>query len=203
MARVRRVAAHHVREQVGREFRESVERYGRRDDEARHDQQTERNAAPGHLARERATPSALAHIEDEPRDDADDPGRDQQPTVLHRRRHEGAASEPEHDHSEREKAAERGKRGPGSRDQAGSKRRKSHDVLLRFLCGECIVLQREPVGLAAASNGVARLHVVRQCDDLIASGATHPVGERRGPVAPFLTKAEGVPGAVWALQEVT
>ena len=40
-------------------------------------------------------------------------------------------------------------------------------------------LERQPVGLAAASNVVTRLHIVRQCDDFLASWTTH-VGSRAG-----------------------
>ena len=90
-----------MREQVGRELRESVEHDGRRDDKARHDQQPERDATACHPARKCATPSPLAHVQHEAGDDANDPSRDQESTVLHRRRHERAAPEPEHDDGER------------------------------------------------------------------------------------------------------
>src|SRR5262249_58956987 len=52
---------------------------------------------------------------------------------------------------------------------------------LRFFCGERPVLERQPVRPATALNGVSRLHVAGECHDFIALGATHPVGERRGP----------------------
>ena len=64
---------------------------------------------------------------------------------------------------------------------------------------ERTVIERQPEGLAGASNGVARLHIVPQCDELIAGRATHTVGKRRGPVACLFANAERVPRAVRAL----
>src|SRR5215831_19078410 len=73
--------------------------------------------------------------------------------------------------------------------------------LLRF-CRERTVFEGQPVSLAAASNGVARLHIVWQGDDLIAGRTAHPVNERRGPSARVFTNTEYVAGAVRALQQV-
>src|SRR5262245_57002460 len=73
--------------------------------------------------------------------------------------------------------------------------------LLHFGC-ERTVLEGQPVGLAAASNGVAGLHIVWQGDDLIAGWTTHSVSERRGPSACVFTDPERVPGAVRALQQI-
>jgi hypothetical protein len=74
-------------------------------------------------------------------------------------------------------------------------------VLLR-LCGEGTVLEGQPVGLAAASNGVARLHTVWQGDDLVAGWTTHPVSERRGPSARIFTNPKRTAGAVRTLQQI-
>src|SRR5215470_8689270 len=73
--------------------------------------------------------------------------------------------------------------------------------LLRF-GRERTVLEGQPVRLAAASNGVAGLHIVGQGDDLIAGGTTHSVSERRGPSVRVFAYPERVPGAVRALQQV-
>src|SRR5215467_1674957 len=156
---VRGIAAHQMREQVGRELRISVEHDGSRDDEGRHDEQGERDPTPGHPACKRFAPTPLPYIEDEPGHDADDAGRDQQPTVLHRRRHERAAAESEHDHGQRQQTAERGKGGPDPGDHASSEGGKSHGVLLHFGC-ERTVLEGQPVSLAATSYSVARFHTV-------------------------------------------
>src|SRR5437899_11308495 len=51
--------------------------------------------------------------------------------------------------------------------------------LLRFFCGVRPVLKGQTVRATAASNRVSGLHVVGECDDLIALGATDPVGGRQ------------------------
>src|SRR5262245_27423653 len=67
---------------------------------------------------------------------------------------------------------------------------------------ERTVLEGQPVRLATASNGVARLCIIWQGDDLIAGRTTHPVSERGGPSAHVFTNPERVAGAVRALQQV-
>lgn len=79
----------------------------------------------------------------------------------------------------------------------------THGLFLCSLSGEGPVLERQPIRLAAASNGVARPDVVRQGDALIARRATDPEGERHGPDARLLTNTESVPRAARALQQVT
>src|SRR5262249_54144909 len=77
--------------------------------------------------------------------------------------------------------------------------------LMVFLLGfgrKRTVLEGQPVRLAAASNGVAGLHIVWQGDDLIAGGTTHAVSERRGPSARLFANPESVAGAVRALQQI-
>src|SRR5713101_1585479 len=74
--------------------------------------------------------------------------------------------------------------------------------LLRFFCGVRPVLERQTVCAAAASNRISRLHVVGECHYLIALGAAHPVGERRGPATGVFVNAQGVPPAVRTLHQV-
>src|SRR5262249_46616240 len=71
-----------------------------------------------------------------------------------------------------------------------------------FVGGERAVLERQPVDPAAASKGVSRLHAFRECPDLVALGATGPVGERRGPATVILANAQRLPRAIRALHQV-
>src|SRR5712692_11447435 len=74
--------------------------------------------------------------------------------------------------------------------------------LLRSFCGVRPVLERQTVCAAAASNRISRLHVVGECHYLIALGAAHPVGERRGPATGVFVNAQGLPRAVRTLHQV-
>src|SRR5262249_16376655 len=47
------------------------------------------------------------------------------------------------------------------------------------------------------------LHAVRECHDLLTLGATHTVGERRGPLTAVLSDAQSLPRAVGALQYIS
>src|SRR5262249_39673273 len=93
--------------------------------------------------------------------------------------------------------------GPNPRDHASGERRKPHRVLLRFFCGERPVLERQPVHPTAALNGVSGLHAVRECHDLLTLGATHAVGEGRGPLTALFSDAQSRPPAVGALQYIS
>jgi len=61
--------------------------------------------------------------------------------------------------------------------------------LLCLLCGERPVFERQTVGPPATPDGVAGLNVVRKGHDLVAGGATDPLGECRGPTPGVLVKA--------------
>ena len=74
--------------------------------------------------------------------------------------------------------------------------------LLRLFCGVRPVLERQTEYAIAASNRISRLHVVGECQYLIALGAAHPVGERRGPATGVFVNAEGVSRAVRTLHQV-
>src|SRR5438552_2029213 len=74
--------------------------------------------------------------------------------------------------------------------------------LLPVFCGVRPILERQTVRATAASNRVTGLHVVGKCDDLIARGATDPVGERRGPATGGFLNSQGVPRAVRTLHQV-
>src|SRR5262252_9190014 len=76
-------------------------------------------------------------------------------------------------------------------------------ILLHLFRSERPVLERQPVRLAAASDGVSRRHVLGKRHNLVALGATDPVGEGRGPTTAVLPDAQGLPGAVRALHQVT
>jgi hypothetical protein len=73
---------------------------------------------------------------------------------------------------------------------------------LRFFCGVRPVLERQMVRATAASNRVSWPHVVGECDDLIALGATGPMGEPRGPATGVFMNAQGVPRAARTLHQV-
>src|SRR5438128_958038 len=79
---------------------------------------------------------------------------------------------------------------------------RSTAPLLAGFCGVRPILERQTVRATAASNRVTGLHVVGKCDDLIALGATDPVGKRRGPATGGLLNSQGVPRAVRTLHQV-
>ena len=93
------------------------------------------------------------------------------------------------------------RRGPGAHVSLVVSAASLMMFLLHF-CRERTIFEGQPIGLAAASNGVAGLHIIGQGDDLIAGGTAHSVSERRGPSARAFTNPERVPGAVRALQQV-
>src|SRR5438876_1119866 len=116
----------HACQEVRCEFGEPIQHDGRGDDEAREDQEGERNLAPCHAAGERGTPPALSDVKDEACPDPEQTRWNEDSAVLHGHCHERAAPKTQDDDRKRQETAERRKHGAGPRRQTCAGRTKLH-----------------------------------------------------------------------------